>query len=506
MNDDHPAGLARLIPNILRTVDATLELQLGPEIESPNGKVLIDMSRCLLQWAVAQLEQHSTLYAARANGIMQVLENASSAPADVTTLPLFPQPTAAEEHYRRVAEQARERMTRAVTVACSGSTAERHTLAAQLRALNRSETGFHRALDPESAMDTNSAFHGGKAMGRPSYGKPKPVLSVEMLTAYLRRRFPDCPAIVADNLVAQPGGMSKETLLFELRGHPDFSGALVMRKDPVETSMDVSATDEFPLLRAVHRAGIQAPEPLWAECDASALGTPFIVVRRAPGSVAIAQDFSDPAIRRLFAERLVQGLLQIHGVPLAELDFTPRTQGATIPEHVRGHIAWLYDFWLRKRVEPSLNVDIMFAWLHANIPDDNGLPPTLIHGDYGFHNLIVNHGELSAILDWEFAHVGDPAEDVNYCRQFVEQHMPWPEFLAIYHRMGGRPYSEQQDRFYTVLRNVRNAVCSLGALQAFIRGNPGDVRMGTAGLSHNPRYELDGVRLIADYLDNPLAP
>ncbi len=505
MKDDNAAGLASLIPSILRTVDATLESQLGPEITSANGKVLIDMSRCLLQWAVAQLEQHQALYADRANGIVHALEGRATTAAEATSGTLFPPLTTAERRYREIADRARESVTRAVTDAGGRSQQERSALASRLRELNRSETEFHRVLDPESAMDTNSAFHGGKAVGRPSYGKPQTVMTPELLTAYLRKRFTECPDIVATDVQPLAGGMSKDTILFTLKGHPHFAGELVMRKDLRENSMDASATDEFPLIRAVHGAGVLAPVPLWAEPDAKTLGTPFIVVRRAPGAVALSQDFSDAGVRRRICERLVAGMLMIHGVPLRSLDFTPRTQGTTIREHLRGHLAYLHDFWLQKRQEPSLNIDIMFAWLHANLPPEEGLPPTLVHGDYGFHNLMLHEGELSAILDWEFAHVGDPAEDVNYCRQFVEQHLPWEEFLGIYTQAGGRPYSEAQDRFYTVLRNVRNAAGSLGALHAFKRGNPGGIRMATAGLSHNPRYELDGVRLIADYLDNPIA-
>jgi len=105
--------------------------------------------------------------------------------------------------------------------------------------------------------------------------------------------------------------------------------------------------------------------------------------------------------------------------------------------------------------------------------------------------------EVTAILDWEFAHMGDPAEDVNYCRQFIERYVPFDYFLGRYLSHGGKPYDAARDRFFTVWRNVRNAVASIGALNAFYSETPGNIKMATAGLAYNPRF--DGYELrIAD--------
>jgi len=40
--------------------------------------------------------------------------------------------------------------------------------------------------------------------------------------------------------------------------------------------------------------------------------------------------------------------------------------------------------------------------------------PSLIHGDVGPGNFMVDHGRVSAMLDWELAHVGDPHEDLAW--------------------------------------------------------------------------------------------
>lgn len=51
--------------------------------------------------------------------------------------------------------------------------------------------------------------------------------------------------------------------------------------------------------------------------------------------------------------------------------------------------------------------------IEAALPDVEpvGGPATLVHGDLRPSNLRVRGGQLRAILDWEFAHAGDPAGD-----------------------------------------------------------------------------------------------
>lgn len=45
---------------------------------------------------------------------------------------------------------------------------------------------------------------------------------------------------------------------------------------------------------------------------------------------------------------------------------------------------------------------------------EDGLPPTLSHGDFNPTNLLVDEsGRITALLDWEFAHAGGPLSDIG---------------------------------------------------------------------------------------------
>lgn len=52
--------------------------------------------------------------------------------------------------------------------------------------------------------------------------------------------------------------------------------------------------------------------------------------------------------------------------------------------------------------------------------------PGLVHGDYGPQNLLLEPAswEVSAVLDWEFAHEGEPVEDLAWAEWIVRAHHP----------------------------------------------------------------------------------
>jgi aminoglycoside phosphotransferase (APT) family kinase protein len=49
-------------------------------------------------------------------------------------------------------------------------------------------------------------------------------------------------------------------------------------------------------------------------------------------------------------------------------------------------------------------------WLLAHRPA--GEDRTIVHGDFGFHNLLVTRDRVTAVLDWELATIGDPLVDL----------------------------------------------------------------------------------------------
>jgi aminoglycoside phosphotransferase (APT) family kinase protein len=73
------------------------------------------------------------------------------------------------------------------------------------------------------------------------------------------------------------------------------------------------------------------------------------------------------------------------------------------------------DVWLERAsvVEPSPLLIEVAAWLRANRPA-HAIATAPIHGDAGPGNFVHDGERVLIITDWEFAHLGDPAEDWVY--------------------------------------------------------------------------------------------
>lgn len=50
----------------------------------------------------------------------------------------------------------------------------------------------------------------------------------------------------------------------------------------------------------------------------------------------------------------------------------------------------------------------------------------LVHGDYGPQNVLLDPAalEITAVLDWEWAHTGHPVEDIAWCEWIIRMHHP----------------------------------------------------------------------------------
>lgn len=50
----------------------------------------------------------------------------------------------------------------------------------------------------------------------------------------------------------------------------------------------------------------------------------------------------------------------------------------------------------------------------------------LVHGDYGPQNVLLDPAalQITAVLDWEWAHAGDPIEDLAWCEWIIRMHHP----------------------------------------------------------------------------------
>jgi aminoglycoside phosphotransferase (APT) family kinase protein len=331
-------------------------------------------------------------------------------------------------------------------------------------------------------------------------------VSAEALTAYFRATLDD-PAAQVSQIHALPGGFGKETVLFTLASAALNADLVIRRDPPIDPLVGLdchSAPTEYPLLQAVHARGFPAPEPLFfADSTPHIPGGAFSIMRRAPGkAVGTALGGAEKVAADLQAT-LAGIVARLHNVPpLPELGdnpvFAAELWTMSVSDCTRAYIArWHRQFTATDHsAAPSLQA--LFHWLLARVPVSDAAT-TLVHGDIGFHNLLFDEGRLSAVLDWEFGHVGDPAEDLGYIRSGMGDSLDWPAFLAAY-AAGGRPIpDERRIRFFEIWSHARNAAATVMLTGQFDAGCFRDVKFALLAMRFVPHFMARAHALVTAY-------
>lgn len=370
--------------------------------------------------------------------------------------------------------------------------AEHFVVAAQAGALSKTQgAAIRRALTAWEIGDLQA-----QAPALPnSSDSHSTALTAERLTAYLRERFRDS-ALAVSGVQELSGGFGKQTFLFTAQGAA-LQGDFVLRRDMAVPMFDNDCHrihKEYAVIRAAHALGFPAPEALWLDVEHRTLpGGDFLVMRRAPGTAGGNVFRAQGAIPGDLAQTLAEILARLHRLPampeLAQLTDSIASELWDLPlEHcVRRYLEnWLALF----QREPHLSspaIISQFGWLLDNIPPMPG-KPVLLHGDIGFHNFLFDEGRLTAVLDWEFAHLGDPAEDLAYVRNTLGASLDWNDFLARYQAAGGVAVEESRIHFFQIWGHLRNAAASSLVSAKFANGLVGDLKLVLLPHAYVPQF------------------
>jgi len=135
-----------------------------------------------------------------------------------------------------------------------------------------------------------------------------------------------------------------------------------------------------------------------------------LLVERAPGSESL--DGLDAAAGARVMDGYVDALALLHGIDAERLAL-PGFARPDPEDPARPELAlWRGVFEARVR-RPAPLVRFAFAWLERNAPRRTDRI-ALCHGDVGPGNFLHEAGRVTALLDWEFAHLGDPLDDLGW--------------------------------------------------------------------------------------------
>src|SRR5262245_15505934 len=257
-----------------------------------------------------------------------------------------------------------------------------------------------------------------------------------------------------------PGGASRETWLAEGEG-----GRWVLRRDPKGTVSLVPMAEEFELISRAADAGAPVPEPLAFEPDGGRFGSPGLLMAYVDGTSVAPRILRKPEFevaRAELTEQLADALARIHSID-------PGTLNGVLPAPAGDPALDQISEWERQLDEigePLPAVELGLRWLRANAPEP--AEPRVVHGDFRLGNFIVDERGLAAVIDWELAHLGDPAEDIGWLsirsRRFGNDENPvagvgqLDDFASAYEAAGGGRVDRERVRYWEAFGNVKWAV------------------------------------------------
>ncbi len=290
------------------------------------------------------------------------------------------------------------------------------------------------------------------------------------------------------------GGASRETWAFDAVDAAGNIHALILRRDfpgagrltpgaLIGDDHDIDRRDEFALFHALFDAGLPVPRPV-ALPEGKAELTDCFVMERVEGESLpqrLVRDETYAAARALLPEQLGTVLARIHALGSDDLPRVPAHDTARQIEIARRMAA------LGPAPRPVFEVAL--RWLADKSP--KAQPRRLVHGDFRNGNFLVGPEGLRAVLDWEYAHIGDPMEDLAFlCLKpwrfgnvaaEVGGFGPRSALYQAYEHAGGTPVDPEAVRFWEVLCNLKWGTLCVARAMAHVLGMQRSVEAAAIG-------------------------
>jgi aminoglycoside phosphotransferase (APT) family kinase protein len=246
----------------------------------------------------------------------------------------------------------------------------------------------------------------------------------------------------------------------------------------------LSLRQEFDVLVAALDAGVRVPEPIVYLGDLD--GREAFVMELVHGETIGRRVVRAPPPG--LDIQMAEELAKIHSIPQATLPFLPSP-----------------DLWQRLYAqldsvdEPHPAIELGIAWCRERLPLER--PRVVNHGDFRIGNLMVDERGIVAVLDWEFAHASDPAEDLAWplirAWRFGNDALRLggigkvEPFLNRYAELTGLAIEPDELLTWEVLGNCKWAIGALTQARRHLRGEERSVELAILGrLAAEMEYEL----------------
>ena len=186
------------------------------------------------------------------------------------------------------------------------------------------------------------------------------------------------------------GGVSSEVFLIAVESKKG-EEKIVLRTEggpPAENSIKT----EYLLLEKLHQTKVPCANPIHLDHSKEILDKDFMLMTYLEGTIEI------PKIKNFgFLNKMVEILKNIHNVNTEILPTLPCRFDPTYD---------LFEFLPNARINKELKA-ILKGYDTSYLGK-----PVLLHGDFWPGNILWTKDEISGVLDWEYAAIGDPVSDL----------------------------------------------------------------------------------------------
>lgn len=336
-----------------------------------------------------------------------------------------------------------------------------------------------------------------------------------LLASYFERLH---PGSIVSGVRRVGGGASKEQFFFTLeRGSgPEH---YLLRMDPRLAITETDREREFILLGAM-QGMVPVPETAWVDPRGEHFPQPAAIMKVVSGvtkpsgtgvKVTGLGTWLGEDLRRKLRDQFLDILVKIHSYDWRANPLPGFEAPVDDPQQAA---RWSFNYWRElwqvDEGETRPVVALAEQWLANNLPSCAPEDLVVTHGDYRTGNYLFHEdtGEVTAVLDWELARIGDFHEDIGWVLTQVfgtidngtfraSDLYEREDFITAYEQRSGRKVNRQTLHFYDVFSSWKCyiIVAANGMAAARSQHNHQDVLL-TFLAACNPMFADDLVRLL----------
>jgi aminoglycoside phosphotransferase (APT) family kinase protein len=318
----------------------------------------------------------------------------------------------------------------------------------------------------------------------------------ENLQEYLQKYLFPNDQLTIEEFNQASGGWTDETYVLTVRTIEQSIGCVVRKlKKGSLLSAERNLVQQYSLLEILSRSTkLPVPKVYKLEEDSSIIGGEFIIMEKLEGRSYVPWSKEGKAFFKIAStDTDIPKQFANHLIALHNLQYKNIGIDQVFEDHGLGRgfidrkLSELESLYLKYKIIYDPVMTDALEWLKQHRPAAQRL--SLIHGDYRTGNMLYKENQLSGILDWEAAEIGDPLMDVAYICAKANQmdsslacyllDKEW--FLDYYAKKTGLAVETKVLYYFEVLHQVRFLLLSLSAANAFENEKATDLRMARQG-------------------------